>query len=150
MTLRQKYLCYLAIWCRPLAAAAWRGVQPSSSFLFIFAPCWIRSLTITRLSSSTACNQIKINTYLWDIATMGTKYWLVEHTGHGLWIEDCSLRNKWRRSIISYLLFAFLIILYRIFLADETEIFCKIFHFVLMKGERSYIYNLFTVLGIRQ
>ena len=34
--------------------------------------------------------------------------------------------------------------------ADETEIVCKIFHFVLMKGERSYIYNPFTVPGIRQ
>ena len=48
-----------AIWWRPLAAAACRGVQPSSSFLLILAPCWINSRTITKLSSRTACNKIE-------------------------------------------------------------------------------------------
>ena len=45
---------YRAMCGRPLAAAACSGVQPSSSFLLILAPCCVRSRTITRLSSSTA------------------------------------------------------------------------------------------------
>ena len=45
---------YLAMWGSPLAAAACSGVQPSSSFLLILAPCWMRILTQARLSSSTA------------------------------------------------------------------------------------------------